>query len=203
MCALDELGRSDVDKLQDRARRRRWYEGASPVVYGVFKLPVFRGEEIGWQPLIQRKARSPSYSSRPGLASWYGGTLAICVSGCQEAVIPLKLGGMVAKRAATVYKPGLRSSDWGRSSARAQERPTLERWKSEPSAVDLILGDEEFAAVLTALADLPDQAFQDLLGMKRHVPWKIDNAAGYRWTALLLLFSLRSICFGDWRGLIR
>ncbi|SFP51167.1 hypothetical protein [Variovorax sp. 770b2] len=77
----------------------------------------------------------------------------------------------------------------------------LERWKSEPSAFDLILGDEGFVAVLTALADLPGQAFQGSLGVSRHLPSKIDDAAAYRCTALLVLISLRSICFGERRGL--
>jgi bifunctional non-homologous end joining protein LigD len=32
-CVLDEMGRSNFDRFQDRARRRRrrWYEGADPV----------------------------------------------------------------------------------------------------------------------------------------------------------------------------
>ena len=29
-CVLDDMGRSDADRFQDRARRRRWYEGADP-----------------------------------------------------------------------------------------------------------------------------------------------------------------------------
>ncbi|MBT2333642.1 hypothetical protein J7E49_06955 [Variovorax paradoxus] len=56
ICVLDELGRSDFDKLQDRARRRRWHEGSSPVTYCVFDLLVHRGIDITQQPLIQRKA---------------------------------------------------------------------------------------------------------------------------------------------------
>jgi bifunctional non-homologous end joining protein LigD len=113
MCVLDELGRSDFDKLQDRARRRRWYEGASPVVYCVFDLLVNRGVDITQQPLMQRKAALAKLfkPARPGI-------LVVRHFEDQperifaEAVIPLKLEGLVAKRAASVYQAGVRSTDW-------------------------------------------------------------------------------------------
>jgi bifunctional non-homologous end joining protein LigD len=113
MCVLDELGRSDFDKLQDRARRRRWFEGASPVVYCVFDLLVNRGVDITQQPLAQRKAALARLfkPARPGILvvrhfDDQPGRI------FEEAVIPLKLEGLVAKRAASVYQPGVRSIDW-------------------------------------------------------------------------------------------
>ncbi|QFZ87645.1 hypothetical protein GFK26_18250 [Variovorax paradoxus] len=113
MCVLDELGRSDFDKLHDRARRRRWYEGASPVVYCVFDLLVYRGVDISQQPLVQRKAALAKLfkPAKPGI-------LVVRHFDDQpqrifeEAVIPLKLEGLVAKRAASTYQPGVRSTDW-------------------------------------------------------------------------------------------
>lgn len=74
-------------------------------------------------------------------------------------------------------------------------------WESEPSASDLIGCDDEFVAVLSALSTLPEQAFQGSLGVSRHLPSKIDEAAAYRLPALLMLISLRSICFGERHGL--
>lgn len=56
MCVFDDFGRSDFARLQDRARRRRWYEGADPVGYAVFDLLVDHGINITRQPLAQRKA---------------------------------------------------------------------------------------------------------------------------------------------------
>lgn len=113
MCVLDELGRSDFDKLQDRARRRRWYEGASPVVYCVFDLLVNRGVDISRQPLVQRKAALAKVfkPARPGILvvrhfDDQPGRI------FEEAVIPLKLEGLVAKRAASFYQPGVRSPEW-------------------------------------------------------------------------------------------
>src|SRR5687767_1272302 len=36
VCVLDDQGYSDFMRLQERARRKRWYEGCDPVVYCVF-----------------------------------------------------------------------------------------------------------------------------------------------------------------------
>ena len=44
VCVLDELGRSDCNRLQDRARRRRGYAGADPVVFCAFDLLAINGE---------------------------------------------------------------------------------------------------------------------------------------------------------------
>ncbi|WP_426344733.1 hypothetical protein ACN9MU_13730 [Pseudoduganella sp. R-32] len=38
MCVLDELGRSDFEALQLRARLRRYAEGSIPVTYCMFDL---------------------------------------------------------------------------------------------------------------------------------------------------------------------
>lgn len=38
VCVLDDLGRSDFNRLQDRAGRRRWFHGCDPVVFCAFDL---------------------------------------------------------------------------------------------------------------------------------------------------------------------
>ena len=38
ICVLDEFGRSDFNRLQDRARKRRWYKGADPFVFSAIEL---------------------------------------------------------------------------------------------------------------------------------------------------------------------
>ena len=43
VCVLDDFGRSDFDRLQDRARLRCWGEGCDEVVYCIFDLPCSRG----------------------------------------------------------------------------------------------------------------------------------------------------------------
>ncbi len=51
-CVLDQLGRSDFDRLHARARRKGWYEGADLVVYCVFDVLVAKGKGF----TLRRKA---------------------------------------------------------------------------------------------------------------------------------------------------
>lgn len=114
VCVLDEQGRSDFDKLQDRARRRRWFQGAPPVVYCVFDMLVDRGVDITHQPLKQRKAALAKILKKdlPNvlLVGHFDGDDGLTVF--EKAVLPLKLEGLVAKRVLSTYKPGARSPDW-------------------------------------------------------------------------------------------
>jgi bifunctional non-homologous end joining protein LigD len=113
VCVFDESGRSVIDQLQDRGIRGRC-PGCPSVVYCVFDLLVHRDVDITQQPLRRRKAAlSRIFKERPhpyivyvdhfdkGAAQLFTGI-----------VIPLKLEGLVAKRADSVYQPGVRSRDW-------------------------------------------------------------------------------------------
>lgn len=46
VCVLDELGRSDFERLQTRARMKRWKEGADPVAFCVFDVLVYEGRDV-------------------------------------------------------------------------------------------------------------------------------------------------------------
>ncbi|GLC97845.1 DNA ligase [Cupriavidus sp. TA19] len=111
VCVLDDIGRSDFDRLHERARRKGWYRGAEPVVYCVFDLLVNKGKDLRGQPLERRKAALLKLlgQAAPGLlfvdsvedGAWlYGHALA------------LGLEGVVGKRAGSTYQAGERSSDW-------------------------------------------------------------------------------------------
>ena len=113
VCVLDELGRSDFDALQDRARRRRWYTGARPVAYCIFDLLVDRGADITGRPLAKRQTALDRLLKVPlpnllrvGHFTEGGRQL------FDQAVMQLKLEGLVAKRLTSTYQPGVRSSDW-------------------------------------------------------------------------------------------
>jgi bifunctional non-homologous end joining protein LigD len=113
VCVLDEIGRSDFNQLQDRARRRGRYPGAPSVVYCVFDLLVRRGVDITQQPLLKRKATlAKILKTAPPAIMYVGHFDSGAVQLFKNAVIPLKLEGLVAKRANSVYRPGVRSSDW-------------------------------------------------------------------------------------------
>lgn len=113
VCVLDELGRSDFDKLHERARRRGWYAGAAHVVYCVFDLLVDAGKDITSLPFEKRKKRlkkllTPAPQNVLYVAHFEADGQTIFDS----AVLQLKLEGLIAKRLGSTYQPGVRSPDW-------------------------------------------------------------------------------------------
>lgn len=56
ICVLDEWGRSHFDRLQDRARKRRWFAGCDAVVFCMFDLLVAGRKNLMPSPLSERKA---------------------------------------------------------------------------------------------------------------------------------------------------
>jgi bifunctional non-homologous end joining protein LigD len=112
VCVLDDLGRSDFNRLQARARRKRWYEGADPVVYCVFDLLLDRFQDLTALPLLERKRRLDKVlTPRPANVLFVqhvdSGGKALFGHATQ-----LGLEGIVAKRADSTYRPGGRSRDW-------------------------------------------------------------------------------------------
>ena len=55
ICVLDDQGRSDFMRLQERASRRGWREGADPVVFCAFDLLMLDGTDCRNWPLVDRK----------------------------------------------------------------------------------------------------------------------------------------------------
>jgi len=112
VCVLDELGRSDFNRLQDRARRRKWVEGL-PVTYCVFDLLVLDGLPLLDKQLLDRKVLLASLMrSTPQAVLVVGHFEDGARQLFDEAVHQLRLEGLVAKRAVSVYRPGTRSRDW-------------------------------------------------------------------------------------------
>lgn len=112
VCVLDDVGRSDFNRLQDRSRRRGRPPGSDPVVYVVFDLLVLEGKDIRPMPLHERKSMlrqllSPApesvlyLSDMPGEVRWL-----------YTQAVALDLEGIVAKRLASPYLSGSRSLDW-------------------------------------------------------------------------------------------
>lgn len=111
VCVLDDLGRSDFDRLKARASRKRWYDGCDSVTLCAFDLLFDGGSNIMGLPLVERKTR---------LAALLQGVAGVLVVGdlpaqaelFERAVEPLLLEGFVAKRRGSGYQPGVRSPDW-------------------------------------------------------------------------------------------
>ncbi|MBG9389323.1 hypothetical protein I5803_14930 [Caenimonas sp. DR4.4] len=113
VCVLDDLGRSDFNRLQDRARRRRWYEGADPVVYCAFDLLALDGRSLIGAAVEQRKAMLQALlSPAPPSVLFVGDFDAEHGRQMFEHAKELKLEGLVAKRLGSPYQPGVRSTDW-------------------------------------------------------------------------------------------
>ena len=114
MAVLDELGRSNFELLQDRARARRWRDD----------LPshLLRVRPADASPLIERKqALAELLADKP--------LVILCVQHVVgegkwlfEHVLALELEGMVAMRLASVYKSGERPGDWLKIKGQAQCR---------------------------------------------------------------------------------
>ena len=110
---LDDVGRSDFDRLQDRAKRRRWYQGCDPVAYMIFDLLVHNGKNITKLPLAERKARlQKMLTPAPDSVLYMQHFESESVLPFQQAVVPLQLEGLVGKRRDSLYVPGARSRDW-------------------------------------------------------------------------------------------
>jgi bifunctional non-homologous end joining protein LigD len=111
VCVLDDLGRSDFDRLHARAQRKGWYEGADLVVYCVFDVLVAKGKDVRGMALEKRKAtlarmlRAHSdqvlHVTGTDDGNWLYGT-----------ALQLELEGVVGKRLGSTYQDGKRSADW-------------------------------------------------------------------------------------------
>lgn len=111
VCVLDDLGRSDFERLHTRARRKGWYRGADAVAYCVFDMLVCKGRDLRGQPLERRKAalRKLIGPPAPGLLFVHSVEDGAWLYG---HALTLGLEGVVGKRAGSVYRSGERSTDW-------------------------------------------------------------------------------------------
>jgi bifunctional non-homologous end joining protein LigD len=113
VCVLDDHGRSDFDRLHDRARRRSWYAGCDPVTYCVFDILQANGVDLTQGAYLDRKERLQRLLTPPPPGILYVGHFESDGEKIfQGAVLPLKLEGLVAKRIDSAYQPGVRASDW-------------------------------------------------------------------------------------------
>jgi bifunctional non-homologous end joining protein LigD len=113
-CVLNDIGVSDFERFQDRARRRRWYPGCDQVTLCAFDLMVHNGQNVMGLELVERKALLRELLAQvpkqcvlfvqdlPADASLFASMLGA----------GLQIEGVVAKRRASTYQPGTRSYDW-------------------------------------------------------------------------------------------
>ncbi|NDZ12710.1 hypothetical protein C7T35_10135 [Variovorax sp. WS11] len=142
VCVLNEMGRSDFARLQIRALRRGWYEGADSVVYCTFDLLIDGLADLTELPLVERKARLAKLLKDPMPSVIYvnhfdneAHDINIIV---RDAVVPFELEGLVAKRKNSVYTPGARTRDWVKMTRKGAM--PAQRLKHGPTSRDISIG---------------------------------------------------------------
>jgi bifunctional non-homologous end joining protein LigD len=114
VCVLDDLGRSDFNRLQDRARRRCFYPDCDAVTYCAFDLLARDGRSLIALPVQERKRQLAELLSPAPPSVLYVGHFDAEHGRAlfEQAVHQLRLEGLVAKRLGSLYRPGERSADW-------------------------------------------------------------------------------------------
>jgi bifunctional non-homologous end joining protein LigD len=107
---LDDLGRSDFNRLQDRVRRRKGLEGCDPVTYCTFDLLARDGHSLISLPVEARKLqlRELLFVTMPAIL-YVGHFDGEHGKELYARARELKLEGLVAKRLGSPYLPGVRS----------------------------------------------------------------------------------------------
>jgi bifunctional non-homologous end joining protein LigD len=112
VCVLDEIGRPDFERLQERSRRRRWYAGCDPVAFLAFDLLVHRGADVRTWPVERRKAALQQMLTPPPHGVLYVGHVTEGGAELFAHACALQLEGIVCKRLGSPYASGERNGDW-------------------------------------------------------------------------------------------
>jgi bifunctional non-homologous end joining protein LigD len=112
-CVLDEIGRSDFQRMRTRASHRRWYPGCDQVTLCAFDILVRDGQRVAGLPLVERKQLLQQLlADVPKQCVLFVSDLPADESLFNPVVLGLELEGVMAKRRASPYQPGTRSYDW-------------------------------------------------------------------------------------------
>lgn len=109
---LDEYGRSDFHRLQDRAKRRRYVPGRDRVVFAAFDQLAYAGQSIMEWPLTDRKAALQRLLTPAVPSVLFLDHVRNDGEWLYQQALGLQLEGIVAKRADSAYQPGVRTADW-------------------------------------------------------------------------------------------
>uniref|UniRef100_UPI003F4905F5 ATP-dependent DNA ligase n=1 Tax=Cupriavidus necator TaxID=106590 RepID=UPI003F4905F5 len=115
VCVLDDIGRSDFERLHARARRKGWCRGVDPVAFCVFDLLAGKGKDLRAQPIERRKAALKLLLAEPPPGLLYVDSVedgAWLYRHALTLTLGLGLEGVIRKRAGSLYQSGERSRDW-------------------------------------------------------------------------------------------
>jgi bifunctional non-homologous end joining protein LigD len=113
VCVLDTLGRSDFERLQERVRRKCWYQGCDAVVYCIFDLLVQSGRSVMDLPYDERKAcLAKVFTPKPRHSLLVVQSIPETGKELFAHAVALELEGIVGKRKDSPYMPGERTDTW-------------------------------------------------------------------------------------------
>jgi bifunctional non-homologous end joining protein LigD len=113
VCVLDDLGRSNFERLQARARRKCWFEGCDPVVFCIFDVLVQSGRAVMSLPYTERKKRlARVFTPKPRHSLLIVQSIPDTGRALFAHAVALELEGIVAKRKDSIYMPGERTDVW-------------------------------------------------------------------------------------------
>src|SRR5438105_10818466 len=109
---MDEIGRTDFDRMHARSRMRGYRPGCDPVAYCIFDALMIGGVDVCRFPIEERKLRlkqllTPTPSSLLPVSHVDHDGIWLF-----EQAVMLELEVIVAKRHGSVYQPGAISTDW-------------------------------------------------------------------------------------------
>jgi bifunctional non-homologous end joining protein LigD len=113
ICLLNEqgiAGDTEFRRLFKRQSRRGYREGDDTVVFVVFDALVVDDRSVMQQPLLRRKKHLQRLLGLPH--TMVLGEIVGDGEAMYRAALELRLEGIVAKRLAAPYQPGVRSPDW-------------------------------------------------------------------------------------------
>lgn len=111
-CVLDEIGRSDFNRFDRRAKARGWYAGCDPVTLCAFDLLYLDGRSVMNLPLVTRKDMLRELLEPLGRRIISVGEFAADAALFNTIVIGTELEGFMAKKRDSVYQPGVKTRDW-------------------------------------------------------------------------------------------
>ena len=215
--AFDSAGRPSFGALQQRmhlrdAARVRRLAGASPVAYLIFDLLHLGGHSLLAAPYAERRAalaglglHGRCWQSPPA----FEGDGAAAMSASRAA----GLEGVVAKRAASRYRPGRRSTDWVKVKHDRMQEVVVVGWepgegRRAGGIGALVLGIPDDGGVLRYAGQVgtgfTEAVLADLAARLRRLERRTSplsgelprrEAAGVRWVSPELVGEVR---FGEW-----
>jgi bifunctional non-homologous end joining protein LigD len=139
--ALNDRGLPDFRVLGERmhlrdARRAERFAAARPATYMVFDLLRLDGADLTDLPWTERRARLEELAERGALGGWQVPAVYDDGALLHQATLSQGLEGIVSKRRAARYEPGVRSRAWLKFPHRFRGSYVVGGWRPQEGTTD-------------------------------------------------------------------